>query len=352
MSLGMLSAIALAVLPSLTGCAGEGSLSGYASGSAPAATPAPIPVSPPPAATPPSAPPATGQAAPLPPPPETEVRQDFEVPRGGARFVYVANRRRDNVSVIDSTGLGIRTVTVGDSPGYLATVPGQDIALVINTGSKDVSILRTDVAGMSTVSRVPVVGAANRISVGRQGLHAIAWYDSAAPGAGGLGAGGGFQEVSVISLTPGADKAVDLTVGFRPSDVVFADDTQGAYVVTEDGISIIRFADITGPSVAPFVRFPDAGLGAPAALDVSVTPDGRYAIGRREDGNQIMLLDLQATAGAAGAVISLDLGSPVTDLDLAPSGAFALAILRSENAYVRVAIPGGFAAAPLPTNRF
>ena len=49
-------------------------------------------------------------------PPETEVRQDFEVPRGGARFVYVANRRRDSVSVIDSTGLGIRTVAGGRQP--------------------------------------------------------------------------------------------------------------------------------------------------------------------------------------------------------------------------------------------
>ena len=77
---------------------------------------APGPAAAPPPAPAPRRPPVT--------PPETEVRQDFEVPRGGARFVYVANRRRDSVAVIDSTGLGIRTVAVGDSPGYLTTVPG------------------------------------------------------------------------------------------------------------------------------------------------------------------------------------------------------------------------------------
>ena len=136
---------------------------------------------------------------------------------------------------------------------------------------------------------------------------------------------------------------MDLTVGFRPSEVVFADDGNGAYVVTEDGISVLRFADITGPTVAPFVRFPDAGAAAPAALDVSVTPDGRYAIARREGLSQVMLLDLAAAAGAS-PVTTVDLVSPVTDLDLAPGGAFALAVLRAENAYVRIAIPGGFAA--------
>jgi hypothetical protein len=285
-------------------------------------------------------------------PPEMEVRQDFEVPRGGARFVYVANRRRDSVAVIDSTGLAIRTVVVGDAPGSLATIEGQDVALVINAGTRDVSVLRTDGAtGATAVSRVPVVGGANRISVGRQGRHAVVWYDSSVPGATATGAGGSFQEVSLITLAPGADKGFDLTVGFRPADVVFAEDGSAAFVVSEDGISMLRFAAITGPTVAPFVRFPDAGAGGAAARDVSVTPDGRYAVARREGGAQVMLLDLGAAAGAANAVTSVDLGSAVTDLDVAPSGAFALAVLRADNAYVRLPIPGGFAAGAAPTKR-
>ena len=38
---------------------------------------------------------------------------------------------------------------------------------------------------------------------------------------------------------------------------------------------------------------------------------------------------------------TVELGSPVTDLDLSPTGAFVLAVLRAENAYVRLALPGG-----------
>jgi hypothetical protein len=140
---------------------------------------------------------------------------------------------------------------------------------------------------------------------------------------------------------PGMDTAFDLTVGFRPADVVFADDSSAAFVVTEDGISILRFAAVTGPTVAPFVRFPDAGANAAKVVDVSVTPDGGWAIARREGASQVMLLDLSA---AATAVRTVDLGSPVTDLDLSPTGAFVLAVLRAENAYVRLPLPAAFDA--------
>lgn len=274
-------------------------------------------------------------------PPETEVKQDFALPRGGARYVYVANRGLDDVAVIDSTGLGIRTVSVGDAPSFLATVEGQDVALVLNSGSKDVNVLRTDATGATAVSRVPIVSGANRLAVAPDGRHAVAFYDSTLSAASQAGLGGSFQEVSVLSLAPGADSGVDLTVGFRPSSVVFAADGSAAFVVTEDGVSILRFATLTSPTVAPFVRFPDAGASAPPVVDVSVTPDGHYAVARREGATQIMLLDLSAPGSA---VSTLELGSAVTDLDLAPSGAFALAVLRGENTYVRLAVPAGFAS--------
>jgi hypothetical protein len=174
-----------------------------------------------------------------PPPAETEERREFEAPRAGARFVYVANSRRDTVAIIDSMGLGIRTVAVGDTPSYLATAPGKDVALVINTGTRDVNVLRTDAAASTAVSRVPIAAGLNRLSVAPDGGHAMAWYDSKLTGAGaGRAAAGSFQDVSLITLAPGADAAVGMTVGFRPTDVVFANDGRSAFVITEDGISV------------------------------------------------------------------------------------------------------------------
>jgi DNA-binding beta-propeller fold protein YncE len=276
---------------------------------------------------------AGGAAA---PPPEREEQRELEAPRAGARFVYVANPRRDTVAVIDPRSLAIRTVAVGDTPGPLGTAPGKDLALVLNLGTRDVSVLRTDAAGATRVTTVPAVTGANTLSIAPDGRHAIAWFDSAQPGAIAAGGTTSFQDVALIALADEKDTATRMTVGFRPSRVVFSEDGAAAFVVTEDGISIIPFAEVKTAAVARLVRLPEAP-GASAARDFSVTRDGKYAIARREGSNVVELVDL-----ASGAVRPLDLGSPVTDLDLAPSGQFALAMLRAESAYVRIALPGGF----------
>jgi len=262
-----------------------------------------------------------------------EERRDFEAPRAGARFVYVANPRRDTVAVIDSTTLAIRPVQVGDTPSFLQTLPAMDVALVINVGSRDVSILRTDSSGATRTSTVPVVPGVNAISVAADGRHAIAWFDSARRA--GTSGAGSFQDVSLITFGE-REVSIALTVGFRPSAVAFSADAGTAFVVTEDGISVIRFADVRGPVVAPLLRFGDSA-GATVARDVSITSDGRWALARREGGAEIQLVDL-----SAGSVVKVDLGSPVTDLDLAPAGTFAVAVLRATGAVVRLPIPAGF----------
>ncbi len=272
-----------------------------------------------------------------PPPPEKEETRIFEAPHAGEHFVYVANAKRDSVAVIDSRTLTIRTAPVGDSPTYLRTVAGKDVALVINTGTRDISILRTDKTGATVVTNVPVVVGANAIAVAPDGRHAIAWYDVGAktPGV------GSFQDVSLIKLDGGKDTSFPLTVGFKPTGIVFASDGTAAFIVTEDGISIVKFADVTGPTRARVVR-----VGSGAALvgepkDVSVTPDGRYAVARRENEKQttseILLVDL-----VAGTTKAVDLGGFVTDLDVSTDGQFAMAVIRRDGTYVKLPIPEGF----------
>jgi hypothetical protein len=269
--------------------------------------------------------------APAPPlPPETEERKSFETPQAGARYVYVANPKRDTVAVIDSTSLAIRLAPAGDTPTYLATVPGKDVAVVLNVGSQDATILRTE-DGVTRTSSVPVIPGANALAVAPDGVHAIAFYDSRA--AGGAARSGSFQDVSLLTLGM-VDRSVSLSVGFRPSEVVFSSDGAAAFVITDDGVSVLRFADIKGPAVAPLVRIDDGT--ATAALDVSVSPDGHFALARREGGTQVQIVDL-----ASRARTTVELGSPVTDLDLAPAADYALAVLRDAHAVVQIPLPGG-----------
>lgn len=280
-----------------------------------------------------------GGAPMMPPPRELEDERDFEAPRAGARYVYVANPRRNTVAVIDSMTLAVRSVPADEAPTYLTTIPGKDVAVVINVGSRTATILRTEAGGRSATTSVPLVPGTNALSVAPDGRHAIAWYSAAARGTSPAAAAGSFQDVSVIRLEAGREAAIPLTVGFSPSSVAFSSDGAAAFVVTEDGISIIRFAEVTGPMVAPFLAL-DRGLGA-QARDVSVTPDGKYAIARLEAnkmvGTMVLLVDIENRK-----VTTLDLQGFVTDLDMAPSGAFALAVQRQESTVVRIPIPAGF----------
>jgi hypothetical protein len=220
--------------------------------------------------------------------PEQEQNLNFLAPQAGAHYVYVANPSRNSVSVIDSTTLSINERFPGDSPTYVATVPGQDIALVINAGSHTLSILRgTEIS----VGPLPIVTKANTIAISPDGQHAVIWFDaSQLMGTGGsttaTTAAGSSQEVSVVDLSPTAvkDKVVlSMSVGLNPSAVVFSSDSAAAFVVTDDGIFELRFATITASAVAPFTPIggasavslaSDAGAPLLSALDTLVLDGG------------------------------------------------------------------------------
>ena len=292
-------------------------------------------------------------------PPEVEEQRAFETPQAGSRFVYVANPRRDNVAVIDSRTLAIQSVEAGDGPTYLVTVPERDgtpvdEALVVNANANTATVLRTSAAGVTTTAQMPVVAGANAIAVAPNGHYAVVYLDTSRPNQG--VPAGSFQEVAVLRLDPGMERGLLLSVGFRPVSVVFSADGQTGFVITEDGVSILRFASLTGPALVPTVSFYDdrvvtpidAGMsdaGVPIsrdarALDVSVTRDGRYAIARFAGTTAMRVIDLMRRTGQ-----TVDLGTEITDLDVAPDGTFALAALRGESRVLRIPIPAGFSDA-------
>jgi YVTN family beta-propeller protein len=333
--------------------------------------------------------PPSDSSVPPPPPPEREEQRNFLQPRAGGRYVYVANPTRDSVAVIDSQTLAIESVEVGRRPEAVLTADGRDEAIVLNSGSNTASILRTT-NGRTAVSTVPTFIGANAIALAPDGRHAVVYLDTSA---GGASAGGSFQDIVVISLAPGMDRAVRLTVGFRPVDVRFSRDGASGFVVTEDGISILRFSALTGPMIVPNVSLADptvdeiisdAGVDASTdasplsdasedadgaggadgaadadvgvvgdavadagrvgnpdtnlvASDVSITPDGRYAIARSEGSGVLRLVDLNERT-----IRRIDVGGAVTDLDLSSDGSFAIAVLRDASQVLRVPVPQAF----------
>ena len=124
---------------------------------------------------------------------------------------------RNTVSVIDSTNLSVVEAQPGDSPTYVATVPGRDVALVINAGSHTLAILDLE-TGKNRTS-IPIVTKANTISIAPDKQHAVIWFDSSQIDIGGstgssTSVTGSTQEVSVIDLAPtAASVSITMTVG-------------------------------------------------------------------------------------------------------------------------------------------
>ena len=315
-------------------------------------------------------------------PAEVELSFDFELPAAGEGYVYAANPASDTVAVIDAETLAIQAVEAGDQPTFLQTLAGRDAAVVLNVGSGDATVIRTR-SGVSTATQVDVQQGANAIAVAPDGKHAIVYFDANLRGE---GATGSYQDLSVLFLSEGDEHDVAMTVGFRPSSVSFSEDAGAAFVVTEDGVSILDFSEIDkkGSHVARTVAL---GTDATASLDVSVTPDGKYALARREgesalrladlDSGEVFLLDLadyftapepdpeppvvDAGAGDAGSDAATPTPPPavqpqpqpvmasVTDVDLAPSGSFALAAIRDQSSVLRIDVPGAFLDDQEPT---
>jgi YVTN family beta-propeller protein len=291
-------------------------------------------------------------------PPETEATIDLQLPQASNSYVYATNPAAGTVSVIDAKSRSIRTIDTGEKPTYLRTLKDSDNAIVLNIGSDTATVIRSTASAVSTTDK-PVVQGANAIGIAPNAAHAVVYYNSSYASAGNTS--GSFQDVTVLTLTADGkkDTATSMTVGFRPRDVFFSDDGTRAFVVTEDGVSVLDFADIekNGSSIARLIAF--GGGVDQKTLDVAVTPDGKYALARAEGKSVLQLIDLSSgsvkTLDVAKAYVAPppvdtgdDAGVPaalpviITDLDLVPTGKAAIAVLRNQAAMVTLPLPAAF----------
>jgi hypothetical protein len=267
-------------------------------------------------------------------PPEMELESSFQSPVATGRFVWSANPTSGRVAYVDAETLEVSTVEAGNAPTWLAAVPDAagDTALVLNVLSSDATLLRKSAAGLASQT-FPVAAGANRWTLSADGRWAVAWADaSRVPGADSTE---GFQDLSVIDLAKDPPASRALSVGYRPSSVVVDDPPRHVYAVTADGVSVVDLAATGGPQVTSNVvlQTADAGAGEPAR-DVSITPDGAWAAVRRDGSADVDLVDL-----ASGERHPITLHGPVTDLDLAPDGSQAVAVVRDTSEVVVIPLP-------------
>jgi DNA-binding beta-propeller fold protein YncE len=273
-----------------------------------------------------------------------EVEYELGAPISSRRFIYVAMPELDSLAKIDGETLAVTSLAVGEEPEVVATAPGSDTAVVLDSKNGTATIIRptVDQDVKRTFATLPHL---NQLVIDPTGKYAVSWFDlnKAIADAGGLDFVtdiGSFQDVTILDLTPGSEGAVDLTVGFRPREVEFDSAGSRAFVITEDGISVIDLAAVieTGPSMVSPIPVTGDPLADPDTIEVDVVSTGGYAIVREAGIAQIRILDL--TGDDIGTSWVVPLPAEASDIDLAPDGTRAYAVLREISSLAVIDIPG------------
>lgn len=278
--------------------------------------------------------PGAGGAGGSTPPPEQELESSYLSPVATGHYVWVANPQSGRVAFINAETLQIRVVEAGNEPTYIAAVPSDektDTALVLNVRSKDATLLRAGASLTSKTFAVPSGG--NRWSVSSDGRWALAWTDSKLVDA--ADPVDGFQDLTLLDLREGSERSTALSVGYRPVSVSFDEKNESAFVVTQDGITVISLT-AAAPAVVKNIKLASAGQSV-NTTDVSITPDGSLALVRREGAENILLVSLKSSDR-----VELPLPGAATDLDLSSDGKAAVAVVRSTGTVALIPIPGAF----------
>ncbi|MDC0723112.1 hypothetical protein [Nannocystis bainbridge] len=289
----------------------------------------------------------TGTGAGEPPPPETEDDGDFRVPKASGKYVYSASESTDSVAVIDTANLAIDVVEVGQGPTVVEPIPGQPgdagSVVVLDQGSNDIAILRTGQTGGTTVEIHKVTPGANNLAVSPGGNYVFVYHDVDGPEQQGPGSD---QELTVLDVAAGLTHR--MTVGAHPRDVVFAPDETTAWIVTAAGVNVISFAalgEVGKPPLLPVVK--DPGVD-PARVEVQIVAAERLALARVDGEPWLAITQLPG-----GELTVLDLPGVPTDLDVAPTGDFAVLTLPEAGGsrFLEVPLPlgpGEFVAHDVP----
>jgi hypothetical protein len=268
--------------------------------------------------------------APIVVPPEKELEASFLAPVVTGRFVFSANPTSGRVAVIDAENYAVRLFNAGFGPTYLAAIPGNRGAIVLNALSHDTTLFEVsgDEVTLADVA-LPVHADANAWAMSPDGRFAIAWTRTAVEQA--LDPTAGSQTISVLDLEGRRVKA--LSVGFHPTQVAIDEQSLRAFVVSDDGVSVVTLGD--DPEVSLLARVSEDPLELPAARDVSILPDGSYAIVRIEGSRKLRIVDLSRE----DSIALYDLGAPIADVDLSRDGKLAVAAVPGIGRVVLMPMP-------------
>ncbi|MCG3173743.1 MAG: hypothetical protein GMKNLPBB_01944 [Myxococcota bacterium] len=276
-----------------------------------------------------------------PPPPETENNYLLAAPVSSRNYVYVLNTSLGTIARIDPKTREVRSIRAGRQPIALATLEGQDTAVVLTQGDPALALVMSNPEA-DTVRSVRLAEPYDSLTVSPGRQYAIAWFNE--------GRGRPFDanrrtapKVAIVDLTllqagetDASKVVVERSVGFRMTDILFDQNGSRAYLVSKAEIAVMTLDKLRDEPLLPRRRIDDVEFEDVERREFAITPDGSFILARSDNANRLLWVDwTSATRG------SLTLPSAATDLDLSPDGRRALVVLRETNQVGLVDVPAG-----------
>jgi DNA-binding beta-propeller fold protein YncE len=258
--------------------------------------------------------------------PEEEMEFDFETAAASEHYVYIPVSVTDSVVRVDAESLQIRIIPVGINPKKIVTLAGQDVAVVLNTGSDDLTII-TSSPEEDEVLTLDGLRGCNQLIASPDGRAVLAYYDDLKHLSG--EEIGDFQTLLVLRFSESGvldGDAVQVSIGFNPTKVAFDDSGDRAFVVTNDGISVLELNDLAQGNIAATTPVSTNPLEEPKDREVFITSDGEYAVVRDVANPEIRIVDI-----ASGDLDTVLLPGLPTDLDLVPGSSLCLIMMREQS---------------------
>lgn len=263
-------------------------------------------------------------------PPEKELEESFLAPVVTGKYVFSANPKSGRVAVIDAETFRVRLFNAGYGPTYLGAIPGDRGAIVINDASHDATLFHLSGDDVEVDPQLLAVHAqANAWAMSPDGRFAIAWTRST--GSDATDPTSGSQDITVLDLEKMTSKR--LAVGFHPTRALVDSSSERAFVVSDEGVSVVALADDS--AVVRLAHVSEDPLEEAAARDVSILPDGSFAVVRVDGSSKLRIVDL----AQEDVMTTYDLGAPIADVDLSRDGTLAVAATPGIGEVVLVPVP-------------
>ena len=257
----------------------------------------------------------------------------FQPPQSSHNYVFIANTKLDTVAKIDSQTLEITSIEVGDKPTAVATVADRDLAIVLNQGSDEVSIIRA-APNDDSVLNLEILPAMNTLTLSPSGNHLIAWYnDRIAETDDRVGP---FQDISVVDLEEDEEQVYNISVGFHIIEIEFNAQGTHAFVITDDGLNILDLTTLDRDAIIPSMPLALDPLIDIVDREVEITSNGEFAFIRNSTDASLLVADLKDRS-----LNPIPLPGIPTDLDLFPEADWALVVMRDVWKIALIPIPTG-----------